>query len=342
MLLIRPSALGDVARTVPVAAALRRRFPGATLDWLVQEGFEDAVRAHPAVSRVVTFPRRGLGRSLKRGDVGALLAWCGGIRGARYDTVIDAQGLLRSALIARASGAKVIIGDAAAREGAALLYTRRVRCDAVHTVDRMMSLVEAIGTTAERDMRLYVPAEARSGGEAADRGEGAVVLAPTSRWPAKRWPAERFAELARRLLDGGAARVLVIGGPGEREQCGPLLELARGDGRVVDLVGSLSVGGMMAAIAEAVMVVANDSAAAHVAVGFGRPLVALYGPTDVARVGPYGGRTEVLQRREPGERADHKRAENVAMMGRISVDEAWAACARVLADRPANAPAGVT
>jgi ADP-heptose:LPS heptosyltransferase len=215
------------------------------------------------------------------------------------------------------------IGHADAREGASVLYTHAVRSPAVHTVDRMLDLLGPLGVPAIRDMRLATR-------ESREPGPSPVVIAPTSRWPAKRWPIERFAELTRRVLGLGAGRIVVVGGPGEREQCGPLLRLAVSDPRVEDRVGSTSVAGLVSLIASARLVVANDSAAAHIAVGFDRPLVAMYGPTDITRVGPYRRRDDVLQHLRAGDGFDHKRAGGGAMMARITVEEAVSACRKHL------------
>jgi heptosyltransferase-1 len=147
-----------------------------------------------------------------------------------------------------------------------------------------------------------------------------AVLAPTSRWASKRWPDVRFAEVARTLLSEQAVeRVIVVGAPGERGQCPATLALAADHPRVTDRVGSTSISALMALISRAALVVANDSAAVHMAVGFDRPTVALYGPTDVARVGPYGREADVIQHREPGDA-------NAAMMARIGLEEVLNAC----------------
>jgi heptosyltransferase-1 len=95
---------------------------------------------------------------------------------------------------------------------------------------------------------------------------------------------------------------------------------------VTDRVGSTSISALMALISRAALVVANDSAAVHMAVGFDRPTVALYGPTDVARVGPYGREADVIQHREPGDTLDHKDDANAAMMARIGLEEVLNAC----------------
>lgn len=159
-----------------------------------------------------------------------------------------------------------------------------------------------------------------------------TTLAPTSRWPAKQWPADRFAELARRLLARGTPRVVIVGGPGEEEQIEPLLQLAKADPRVTSLVGQTSIARLMAVIARSRLVVANDSAAAHIAVGFDRPLIALYGPTDVGLVGPYRRDADVIQHVGPGDSLRHKDAANAKLMERISVEDVVAASAERLAE----------
>lgn len=331
ILIVRPSALGDVCRSVPVLASLRAGYPEARIDWLVQDGFADGVRAHPALSGVVPFPRKRLGRMMRRGNLPGVVRWLNEIRRARYALVLDCQGLARSGIITRWTGAKTRVGDAGAREGAGLAYTQRVDSSAIpHTVDKMLALLEPLGVPVLRDMRLIAPPEdvEQAAGDERLAGRFAVV-APTSRWAGKRWPAERFAAVARALLSqrGGVERVVLVGGPGEQEQCGPLLELAAGDDRVVDLIGRTSVGMMMAAIERSSLVLACDSAALHIAVGFDRPIVGLYGPTDVSKVGPYRRERDVIQHTRDGDVLDHK-DERVGrpMMERITAEEVIAAC----------------
>lgn len=327
LLIIRPSALGDVCRTAPVLASLRRAYPDATIDWLVRDSFVDAVSAHPALDEAVPFPRGELGRSMARLNPGPSLAWMRGLRRRGYDLVIDAQGLARSGIFTWATRAKRRVGYANAREGAALAYTDRIGVARErHTVDRMLALLEGIGVEVERDMRLYAPAADREAVAGDPRLGAPVVLAPTSVWPGKRWPIERFARLARRLLDSDIAPLVIVGAPGEEDQCRALSEIASTDDRVIDLVGQTSVGRLMAVIETSRLVIASDSAALHMAVGFDRPIVALFGPTRTAQVGPYRRDHDVIQHLEPGDRIDHKHAAaGRALMERISLEEVLAA-----------------
>lgn len=308
ILLIRPSALGDVCRSVPLLVSLRARWPEASIDWLVRDRFGDAVAHHPDLTAVVPFPRERVDlsrwwRASARADMAGFVR---SLRGPGYGLVIDAQGLWRSGFFAWVTGAPRRVGFADARELGWLGLTQRVPPGASpHTVDRMLTLVEAAGAPPIADMRLYAaPGDiewARGALGEADGAAGIVLLAPTSIWPGKRWPADRFAMVAAELLRLGAAgKVVIVGGPGERGQCGPLLELAARDRRVVDLVGRTSVGQLMALVRASALVIANDSAAVHMAVGFDRPLVALYGPTQIELVGPYRREADVIQASAPG------------------------------------------
>ncbi|MBX3358207.1 MAG: glycosyltransferase family 9 protein [Phycisphaeraceae bacterium] len=341
ILIIRPSALGDVCRSVPVLVSLRRAFPDAAIDWLVQDTFAPAIAAHPDLSSVIPFPRRRFG-DWWRGRPGVeLAAWLRNLRRARYDLVLDCQGLARSGAFAWATGAPRRLGYAEAPEGAWLAYTQRVSAPRDHhAVDRMLALADAAGARIIPDLRLHAPPADRDALAADPRLANArfALLAPTSRWPGKRWPAERFARVSSALLDhpgGGIDAVVLVGSSSERDQCGPLLDLAANDRRLVDRIGATSVGGLMALIERSALVIANDSAALHMAVGFDRPLVGLFGPTRADLVGPYRRADAVIQHVTPADRLDHKNeAVGRALMERLHVDEVLALALSQLQSAP--------
>lgn len=328
ILLIRPSALGDVCRTVPVLVSLKRAYPTAEIEWLVQDDFAPAIRAHPDLARVVPFPRKRFGRWWYPPIARELLAWLRSLHDADYDLVLDCQGLARSAVFARATRATRRIGYRQAAELGWLGLTDRVDVPThLHTVDRMLALAKAAGASPVRDMRLYPPPSDLDAVVADPDLAGLryAVVAPTSRWPGKRWPAERFAGAIEQLLADRRCsldRVVLVGAPSERDQCGPLLDLAVREPRVLDRIGRTSIGGLLALISRSSLVIANDSAALHMAVGCDRPLVALYGPTRVNLVGPYGRPHTVLQRVTAADDLDHKDdAAGRALMERIPVED---------------------
>lgn len=324
ILIIRPSALGDVCRSVGLAAALRTHKPHAEIHWLVNAPFAPVLEAHPAIDRVIPFDRKALGYASRRLSLAPILGFLRSLRAARYNIVIDAQGLARSGLFAFATGAPLRIGHADARELGWLGLSRRVKpTPNQHTVDRMMSLLAPLGIEeTSPDLRLFTREEDRDWLAALpELQEPYLVFAPTSLWPGKRWPIERFTALARSLVSEGR-RIAVVGAPGEREQCAALLALADEGLPVIDLVGKTSVGQLLAVIERAELVLANDSASLHMAVGLGRPIVALFGPTRTNLVGPYRLDKSVLQHVTPGDRLDHKdETSGRELMVRITTEE---------------------
>ncbi len=334
ILIIRPSALGDVCRSVPLLVSLKRAFPEAQIDWLVQDSFSDAISAHPDLHAVVPFDRKGMGRASRHGNLAPTWKLAADLRRKGYHLVIDAQGLFRSGLFAGATGAERRVGYRNARELGWVFCNERYPVDrSMHSVDRMLALLERSGIEPVRDMSLNTPGTGRAW--VAQRHpelneSGYVVLAPTSRWKAKQWPDDRFAQMCSRLLDRGVERVVLVGGPGEAEQCASLIALSDRDPRVINLIGATSIGALMAIIERCDLLVANDSAALHMGVGFDRPLVALYGPTRVDLVGPYRREADVIQHVEPADPMNHKLDANRALMERIRVDEVVAACAQRL------------
>ena len=300
VLIIRPSALGDVCRSVPLAVSLRAAFPSSRITWLVQDSFADAIASHPDVDELIAFPRSRWRRWWLPANAVAAVRWLRELRG-RFDLVVDAQGLGRSGFMAFATRARRRIGFANAREAGWLGLNERRSVSAIHAVDRMLELLTASGIASVPDLRLYAADRDRTWW-ADERGRRNIgryaVFAPSSRWASKAWPAERWGELSTQVLARGTERVVFIGSPDERSQVAAALPTTAARERVIDLSGATSVGQSMAVIAAADLVVANDSAPLHMAVGFARPLLALFGPTDPNVVGPYRREQCVLQSEE--------------------------------------------
>ena len=325
ILVIRPSALGDVARSVPVLASLRSAYPEARIDWLIRDAFAPLLRHHPALSHVVPFPRDQVVRWITRLQWSKLREYSRTLREPSYDIVLDCQGLARSAVLSRVSGAPIRVGYADARELGWMPLTHRVRTPpGTHTVDKALALLECLSIPARTDRAaglLYTGTEdqnwlARE--PYSDRRY--AVLAPTSAWPSKQWPVDRYAALAQ-WLTGRSIPAVIVGAPHERDQCRPLLELANRNPLVIDRVGSTTIGQLMALIERASLVTANDSGSLHIAVAFDRPIIALFGPTDTSLVGPYRRESDVIQHVKAGDQLYCRDDRSAGMMARITLDE---------------------
>ena len=328
ILIVRPSALGDVCRTVPVLASLRTKWPNARTGWLVQDNFAEAVSAHPGLDEVIPFPRsrmRSAWRSPKR--MLGVLGFLRMLQGSDWDLVLDCQGLARSSLFSRLSGSSWRVGFSDAREFGWFLMTDRVPTVSAHVVDRTMELVAHLGAEAEPDMRLHAPPGCIEGWQASHLRPGSpyVVLAPRSRWASKEWPMGKWRELIGELAARGHRDFVLVGSAGERDSLERLIGMLdmRNGPRVVSMAGRTTVGDLMAIIRSAALVVANDSAALHMAVGFSRPMVGLFGPTDPREVGPYGALDQVIRHAgATGSGHDYRsRSTPADSMDRITVEE---------------------
>ncbi len=328
ILLIRPSALGDVCRSVCVLAALKARFPDAQIDWVVQDGFEQSIIHHPALNKVILFNRKAFGKQCKKGRFLPLLRWLRELKATQYDLVIDAQGLARSGFFTWATRAPKRVGYRDAQENSWIFLNQRIDAPrTLHTVDRMLKLAQSTGANISKpDMRLYAGDDELSQ-VIIEYPERYAVIAPTSRWPGKCWSIERFTELTQRLIARPEIdRIIIVGGPGERLSCAPLLELAEDHPHITDRVGSTTISQLLAIISRAQLVVANDSAAIHMAVGFDRQLIALLGPTEPSLVGPYQHDHDVIRHTQEADDFHFRDHKSVEMMDRITTDEVFDAC----------------
>jgi lipopolysaccharide heptosyltransferase I len=289
--LLKPSALGDIVHSLPVLTALRRRFPAAHLTWIVNRGYEPLLRDHPDLDETLAFDRG----ATRGGPWHAGLAYGRLLREIRrraFDLVVDLQGLLRTGLMAAASGAARRVGLSTAREGATWFYTDVVPVadfQALHAVDRYWLLAEALGAgEGPKVFHVPVPAEARRWvrEELSGCPRPWLVLGVGSRWHTKRWPPEHFAALVRRMQEGFGGTAILVGGGDETNLSAATGQLVRGEKR--DLTGRTTLPQLVAVLAEADAVLANDTGPLHLAAALGRPVVAPYTCTKVRLNGPYG------------------------------------------------------
>jgi len=292
LLLIKPSSLGDIVHAMPTLAALRARFPRIEVTWLVKRQWAPLVEIIRGVDRVC---------AVERGVRG----WLGqvpGLRAARFDVVVDLQGLFRSGAMAWLTGCGRRIGFANAREGSPFFYTQRVEVPtaSMHAVDRYLLAAEALGAERPTEPRFdFVDRpEDRRAVESLLAGTGMlpastwIAMNVSARWETKRWPPRQFADTADRLSQARGLPIVFIGGPAERPDSQAVISLMRR--KAVDLTGQTPVGLLPGLLRRAAVLVTNDSGPMHIAAAVGTPVVALFGPTDPLRTGPYGREQLVL------------------------------------------------
>ena len=292
ILVVKLSSIGDVVQALPVAAALRRRFPEAYMAWAVGPAAAGVVTGSPHLSETLVVGGSGEeGPGLRMmPPVTAPMALRRALREKRFGLSLDLQGLLKSALIAYLSGAKERIGFRNLQEGAFLFNNRRVVADRrdVHAVEAYLGFAEAAGAKREPvDFTIAIrEAERRAvDGLLGDR-ENLAALIPGARWDSKRWPAERFGAVAAGLAEGFGLTAVVVGGPGEAELARRISAAARSP--IVDLTGKTSLKEAAEVLRRCRVTIGNDTGPLYVAAAMGSPTVAVFGPTDQRRLGPYG------------------------------------------------------
>jgi heptosyltransferase I len=289
--LIKPSALGDVVHSLPVLSALRKHWPAAHITWVINRAYAPLIAGHPDLDTTLTIDRGAMKRGLVSVGLAALHS-ARRLRHGRFDLVIDLQGLLRTGLMALATGAKRRIGFANAREGATRFYTDCVNvpdADEIHAVDRYWRVVEALGA-GELPKKFLVPISnvAKSYADQMINGlsRPMVALAVGARWMTKRWPAANFAAIGRHVQSVFGGSIIFVGGSEDRglsQATARLLSFPS-----VDLCGHTSLPVLAAVLEQADVVIANDTGPLHLAAALGRPVVAPYTCTLVRKHGPYG------------------------------------------------------
>lgn len=344
LLVVRLSAMGDVIHTLPAVHALREAFPESHIGWLIEERWAELLCApgspgrggrsaqRPLVDEVHAVNLKAWGKSpFSIATLQRVATIWNDVRGARYDVAVDLQGAMRSAVLARWSGAKEVYGAAEPRESpASLWYTRKVVTRGRHVVMQNFALAEAI---AGRRMDLRAPelphgsaAEARVEQRLTDFGVSEfAILNPGAGWGAKRWPAERYGEVARGLAARGMKSVVNYG-PGEQDLARAVEGASAGAARSM----SCTITELIALTRRARLFVGGDTGPLHLAAALRVPVVAIYGPTDPARNGPFGTRSIVL--RSAASVTSHARvAEAEAGLLGIRSEEVVKAAERVLA-----------
>jgi heptosyltransferase-1 len=310
ILVIRLSAMGDILHALPAVATLRRSFPGCRISWAVKPRFRELLDGGGLADEVIPIDRgsyAGVRESARR------------LRSAPFDLAIDFQGLVQSALVATVSGASRIIGFDAAQvreRPATLFYSSAVSTRSAHVVDMNLELAAAAGA---RQIAIEFPLP--PGRPEGDLPAGPFVLAaPIAGWASKQWPLENYSAVAARLKRELGVTLVLNGSPAQqarlRQVAGAQIHLS-------------TISGLIDATRRCAATLGVDSGPMHLGAALGRPGVAVFGPTDPVRNGPYSALVCVL--RSPLARNSYKRGADIdASMRATGPDEVFEALKAVL------------
>ena len=303
--------MGDILHALPAVTALRAAYPEWFLGWAVEpqwrgllaaDGCDERGSCMPLVDRIHIVPAKQWARTPLSGNTLRDIARVRReLREARYDICIDLQGAVRSAVIGRWARAARMIGEDKPREPAARwFFGERVKTSGVHVIEQAMEVTNAAAGESLPAMLPWLPVDARAERLADEIAAPFVLINPGAGWGAKRWPVQRYADVARQIHAAGYG-VLVNAGPGEESIAQELAGLSDGAGTVVQP----SLTELIAIVRRTSLVIAGDTGPLHLASALDKPVVGIFGPTDPARNGPFGGSFRVL--RHPESRRDHTR-----------------------------------
>lgn len=321
VLVVRLGAMGDILHALPAVTALRQAHPSWIIDWVVEPCWRALLAAEGSTSRGPAQPlvdhlhfaatkqwRKALTSRQTLHEIKALRT---ALRAGRYNVVLDLQGAIRSAVVARLAGCRRRIGEAKPREReAGWFFTEHVVTHGAHVIEQDVELAAAIAGDELTPVAPLLPIDPAAEAWAdkilpladslSQHRQPVVLISPGAGWGAKRWPAERYGIVAHGLIERGC-RVLVNTGPGEE----PLAEvIVRATGGAATPI-ACTLAQLIAITRRVDLALAGDTGPLHLACALGRPVVGIYGPTDPSRNGPFGTRFKVL--RSPQSRRDHKR-----------------------------------
>lgn len=283
ILIVRLSAIGDVMMTTPVAQALRTAFPDAYIAWVVESKSKDVLVGNPFLDEVIVWQHSsggGIGKSA--GFLTSLWKLRRELRQRRFDTTIDFQGLLKSAFVARLSGARQCVGYDNAREGAERLYNSMLhiaRQDArgMQLYGEMLEQLGIASGTLEMHMPLTQADRDFAHELISQDGRKTVALCPATTWPQKHWTEEGWASLADRLALEHGAQTIFMGSPADVGMIARIMTMMRTQPTIA--AGKTTIKQAAAVIEQSDLVISVDTGLFHIANALNRPLVGIFGPT---------------------------------------------------------------
>jgi heptosyltransferase-1 len=292
ILIIKPSALGDIVHSLPFLANVKKKFPRAKIDWVVAHGLHKFLEGHPMIDNLWVIKKDqwkkigNLNHTLK--EINELKK---GLKASEYDVSIDLSGLLRSGIISYFSKAKIKLGFKESDEGSSFFYTHKIHGSMnIHAIDRYLKIAEFMGCSIDKIDYPFAPYDPCPP-ILNDLPQNFVVMSPSAGKPANRWPAEKFGRLAARLL----LPTIVIAGSAEADIVQEVV--AHSNESAISIAGRTGLKDLVALIDRATFFVCNDTGPMHIAAALNVPVFAIFGPANPVRTGPYGAIHTIIQKK---------------------------------------------
>lgn len=292
ILIIKPSAWGDIVHSLPFLSTIKKRYPEAEIHWLVARGLDGFLAEHPLIHKLWIMDKDEWKKKNRiRTTLTEIKTFAKDLRNERFDISIDLSGLLRSGLITWAAGATYRVGFSDSDEGSPFFYTHKIPGgNQIHAVDRYLLLAGYIGCDISEISFPFSPLPNLS--QLLVRlPKQFCIIAPSAGKKANRWPAERFGQLAARL----PIPSIIIASQADNKIA--LETAAASQGKAINLAGKTGLQEIVSLTAKAEFFICNDTGPMHIAAALDIPVFALFGPANPVRTGPYG-RNSIIIREE--------------------------------------------
>jgi 3-deoxy-D-manno-octulosonic-acid transferase/heptosyltransferase-1 len=331
ILIVKLSAIGDVVHTLPSLSALRKHYPDAHITWVVEEASSDLIQGHPYVDKVIVSRRKKWIDDVKHGRIdkalGEIKSFLHDLRERPYDLVIDFHGLFKSALVVFLSSGKRKLGYDSIQELSGLFLNEKIPEDMKkHAVDRYLDFPRHLGADV-KEAEFFIPigeenkkkVENLMRMHGIDREDRFVAISPVALWDTKLWEDEKFARLCDRIAEEIKVKVVFNGKDrGKLEYIQSLMKSSS-----INLGGETTLRDLAWLYRLASVLITTDSGPMHIAAAMGTPAIALFGPTDPARTGPYGNGHTVIRKKMNCSPCFLKKCDSKKCMRDITVEEVF-------------------
>lgn len=333
ILIVKLSAIGDVIHTLPSLAVLRKAYPDANITWVVEEASADIVIGHPNLNKVIVSRRKQWIDDLKHFLIGKPLheikLFINDLKAQPYDLVIDFHGLFKSAVIVLLSAGKRKLGYDSMQEFSGLFLTEKIPEDMKkHAIDRYLDFLRYLGAdVGEPEFLIPIQDENRKKVDGLlqinniDKNSRFVAVSPVALWETKLWEDEKFACLCDRITEELKVRVILTGK--DRVKLTNIQLRMRSPS--INMGGITTLKDLAYLYQLASFVITTDSGPMHIAAAVGTPVIALFGPTDPARTGPYGSGHTVIRKELSCSPCFLKKCDSKICMRDITVEEVFQA-----------------
>ena len=339
LLIIQPSRIGDVIFSLPALSAIRKQYPHAWIGWVVDERCAPLLEGNTCLDEVIVFDR-------SRVSLRYLLNFRRTLRRKNADISIDFHGLFKSAFLVWCAGARFRIGSASTNGMRELswLFSKEIAPQTIdsHCVERHLAVANYLGCNiapAEypiaKDEQAAKRVDEILSKNGIDKSKPLIAIHPGGGWTARRWHTERFAELIARLQSSSGAAITLVGGrEGGTSEKGLNEEIvAQVSSPVTDMTGKLTLKELIALLRRVDLFIANEAGPLHIATALGIPAIAILGPTDPRRTGPFGGKTRVIRHEVECQPCRNRGCTSKECMELITVEEVFSAATTSLQPR---------